>query len=785
MKSYLKFLSRNKLYTAIQALGLALSLAFVILIGSYVLQQRAIVKENPDGERIYSMGIADFLYLSSYWDKEELDMKIPEVEASTRIRFSDKAKVEYNGVKQQISLTTVDVEFFDIFPYYEIEEGSVDAFKGQKQVFVSRRFARTMCPDGSSPVGKTLRMSDEEYTVCGVLADFDHSMMMPTDVVCNAMDDPIRQKSAMAKYMTFGNYLILFRVSEGTDREELAAKLEKLFKENYAVLGERNYVLRSLPEIYDEGATPCFTVAASRSMRTSLTLVVFLLLASALFNYINLALALGGRRAKEMATRRLLGENRSGIMLRQLGESIIFTAVSFILALLVAEALEPMMNRLLLQDPNQSVPLSLRWNLRSLLLYLAAIIVTGLAAGVIPAVESSNTEPIDVVNGRFRRHSRMVLSRIFIVLQSTLAVALVAMVLVMERQMHHLMQRPMNSNTKDLYVLQVDFDDKADLFNLAEQLRQQPCLRTVALGAGVPGFIGWSGVITMPEDDTDEIEFGNMMGDTAYFRLLQLHTKQPYSQTMPGDVWLSSSMTKTIDANDSTQWMTKYLTSSFKLDNGRIVGEYEDVPVHAHDLMSNSIFVVIDPNMMASLTSYDLLIQTTEDHKTARKVIDDEYRKYVEATQKVYTEPSMSFYLDELMSNVMKSERNSMRLIEIFTSLAVILSLLGLFAMSAYFSGEQTKQIAIRKVFGAEMEGEVWRNVRQYMLLVCIACCVGIPLAAFAASRYLEQFVYRIDSYGWLFVAAVLIVLAFSLLAVLSQVLRAARTNPAEALKKE
>ena len=98
MNSYLRFLSRNKLYTAIQALGLALSLAFVILIGSYVLQQRAIVKENPDGERIYSMGIADFLYLSSYWDKEELDMKIPEVEASTRIRFSDKAKVEYNGV---------------------------------------------------------------------------------------------------------------------------------------------------------------------------------------------------------------------------------------------------------------------------------------------------------------------------------------------------------------------------------------------------------------------------------------------------------------------------------------------------------------------------------------------------------------------------------------------------------------------------------------------------------------------------------------------------------------
>ena len=785
MKSYLKFLSRNKLYASIQAVGLILSLSFVVLVGSYVLQQRAIVKENPDGDRIYSMGIADFDFAASPWDKEELDQKIPEVEAATRIRYVDDAVVEYDGSKQRIGLTTVDAEFFDLFPYYVIEEGSVDAFKARRQVFVSRRFASKMRPDGGSPVGSVLRLQDQDYTVCGVLADFDHSMMVPTDVVRNAMDDPILVTSAQAKFMTLGQYLILFRVAEGTDRDALAAKVEKVFRENYIFFSNCTFTLRSLPEIYDAGESNCLTVAASRSMRTSLTLVVCLLLASALFNYINLALALGGRRAKEMATRRLLGEERKGILIRQLGESLLFTAVSFVLALLVAEALVPMMNKLLLNDLCRGVPLSLDWNLRSVLLYLASIIVVGLAAGVIPSVVSSHTQPIDVVNGRFRRHSRMVLSRIFIVLQSMVAVALVAMVLVMESQMRHLMQRPMNSNTEDLYLLRAEFTKNADLLNFAQQLRGQSCVRTVALGAGVPGSVSWNGVISVPEDDVEDVEYGNMMGDTAYFRLLQLHTSQSGMQTLPGDIWLSRSMAQAVGANDSTQWLSKYLSRSVNVDNGRMAGDYEDVPVHARDLESNSIFVVVDPHTVSTLTSYDILIQTTGDHKHARKVIADEYRKFAEETQEVYKDPGLSLYLDEIMYDAMQAERNTMRLMELFTLLAVVLSLLGLFAMSAYFSGEQTKQIAIRKVFGAEMQGEVWRNVRQYMLLVGVACCIGIPLAIVAAGRYLEQFVYRIDHYAWTFVVAVLIVLAFSLVAVLSQVQKAAHTNPVNLLKTE
>ncbi len=129
--------------------------------------------------------------------------------------------------------------------------------------------------------------------------------------------------------------------------------------------------------------------------------------------------------------------------------------------------------------------------------------------------------------------------------------------------------------------------------------------------------------------------------------------------------------------------------------------------------------------------------------------------------------------------------RRTLRLVELFAVLAVLISLLGLLAMSTYFAGENTKQIAVRKVFGSDVSNETWRTVRSYMVLVGVACLVGIPLAIWASRLYLQRFAYRIEGYGWVFIVAVIISLAIAFATVLWQTLQAARTNPATELKKE
>ena len=126
-----------------------------------------------------------------------------------------------------------------------------------------------------------------------------------------------------------------------------------------------------------------------------------------------------------------------------------------------------------------------------------------------------------------------------------------------------------------------------------------------------------------------------------------------------------------------------------------------------------------------------------------------------------------------------------MRLVEIFMLLSIIISLLGMVAMSTYYADEQSRDIAVRKVFGGTVDTEAWHSIRDYMILVGIACIIGIPIAVYAAQEYLKDFIYKLEGYWWIFVAAVLLTGLIAFLSVIWQVLKAARTNPAIELKKE
>ena len=126
-----------------------------------------------------------------------------------------------------------------------------------------------------------------------------------------------------------------------------------------------------------------------------------------------------------------------------------------------------------------------------------------------------------------------------------------------------------------------------------------------------------------------------------------------------------------------------------------------------------------------------------------------------------------------------------MRLMELFMMLAILIAMLGLLAMSTYFAGQRSKDIAVRKVFGSTVEGELWHSVREYMTLVAVACLIGIPVAVWAAQKYLEHYICRLYNYWWLFALAVLLTFVMAFGTVLWQTLKAANTNPAAELKKE
>ena len=180
-----------------------------------------------------------------------------------------------------------------------------------------------------------------------------------------------------------------------------------------------------------------------------------------------------------------------------------------------------------------------------------------------------------------------------------------------------------------------------------------------------------------------------------------------------------------------------------------------------------------------------MLIGTTGEDESFDKAIRQAYREYRLETSGVEEPAWRDGFVRDINKKMLAPVQRTLRLVELFAVLAVLISLLGLLAMSTYFADENTKQIAVRKVFGSDVRHETWRNVRSYMILVGVACLVGIPLAIWAAQVYLQRFAYRVEGYGWVFVVAALISLAIAFGTVLWQTLKAAKTNPAIELKKE
>ena len=796
MKSYLKFLSRNKLYTAIEFIGLAVSLAFVILIGSYVVQQYRMAHENPAWDRIYVPGTDNFAGLS-FWDKEEIEMSIPEVETVTRMSLMQSSAIGYAG-QMWPGISTwgfeVDPEFFDLYSYIQWREGSPELFKVKNAIVLSESMARRIADgkDISTLIGESLKINDDSYQIAGVVRDFENSILPPVDVLANIASVP--EASREKNFNSIGSYTTLCRVREGTDRTVFEAKLHNLILKNYEpiwgkqVEGWRTWRIDEMfwtPGIAGNG---CIRTG-NRQMVRLLTVVVLLLLLSAVFNYVNLSLAQGGKRAKEMATRRLLGSDRKSILWKVIGESVAFTAVCFAVALVLARSMVPMFNNLLTtQDDWVSIETDMKMQFLMtpgyIVAYVAGILVLGTLCGLLPALVAARYEPVDIIKGALRRKNKMVLNKVFIIAQNALAVFLIAMALVMELQMRHMLDRPTHSQVENRYYIDYYATTYDEMKLFKDKVEQLPFVTAVGVGRNLPGFINMS--VSIKQDDDTSLKLPVILCDSTYFRLLGLEVLEDYHHPLLRSIWVDETAAKAAQVTDTSTYFRNRVGI-----NGASVeyvgGIVRDFPVESASSSEVSTLnaAVIVSNMEEIYFSHGLLIGTIGEDRDYDLQIMKAYEEYRMEQSGVYEAPWRHGFVRNLYRAQLAPARRTMRLLEIFTLLAVLISLLGLLAMSTYFAGENTKQIAIRKVFGADVNSETWRNVRNYMMLVGIACVTGIPLAVWAAGLYLQRFAYRIEGYGGVFAVAVVISMGIALGTVLWQTLKAARTNPATELKKE
>jgi len=791
MSSYLKFLSRNKLYTAIEAVGLAVSLAFVVIIFCYVAQQIAVTRENPHRKEIYGVTFQNLMKFD-YGMKETIGESIPEIEAVTEFGYSygTELKVE-DRLSRKVEVLGCDRDFFDFFPV-QFAEGNPDRFNEATTAFVSESLAQTLSESGEV-VGQTIHLFKRDFTIVGVFADLGTSLFFHVpDVIVNVdISDGVQYYAGLNSpgrpANVFGTVQLFIKTHPGAEREavreKLAATLEvfyrKILGSDYPIDHEKVGLVR-LDEVFYTEAESSFK-KGDKVMMHSLLAVGLLLLISSMFNYINLNVALTSKRAKEMATRRLHGATKGRIIGKYLLESLAFTTVCMVLGILLAEALVPLVNRLLAS----SVDIRILFSPFYVVSYLLIVVVVALLAGLIPAIVVSRAKPIDVVRGAFRFRNKMVLSKVFIVLQNVIAIVLIALVITMEVQMRHMERRPVGCRTENLFVIQsVLTGDEA----FENDLMALPCVKRMGHSYGHPGgaYMGANWVRLNDPDNWISVRY--LMCDTAAFDMYGFDIKAMYGQIeegrwLPTQGLLESQMGMPMEDFNPDSLGTWY-KRNVGYDLCGVVGDFAtNDAAHVVDESFGAVQIV-GKEPMFEWVHFNPVLEIVGDHAEARKAIEAVYEKHM-SNKEVYWEPWVMEYIDDLLLKHLEGTKNKMRLVDLFMAVAVLLSLLGLVAMSTHFASEREKTIAIRKVFGGTMQSEIRRNLRDYVIMILIANVIAIPVAVWVCGRYLEDFVYRIDLYPWIFVVTVVVSFAIAIGSVLWQIVSVAKVNPVWALKKE
>ena len=497
----------------------------------------------------------------------------------------------------------------------------------------------------------------------------------------------------------------------------------------------------------------------------------------AVMNYINLTVAQTGFRAKEMAARRLLGASRGEIILKLILESTFLCVVAFVIALFLAAAVEPGASRLLgskigvWQDMTPAV----------VACYAAFIVVLGVVAGFIPAMMVSRYKPVDIVRGSFRHRTKMFYSKVLITIQNVITIVLIATSLTIGLQIRHLISAPMGYNTADILDVSTEiFTGKPQIAQFREELLREPCVEAVALGCGTPHDRGNNN--TMQYGPDRMIGFQIFIGDSTYFRILGLErlrdnhlaTREDGNNALFVNQYALQALGIAEDA-------TNFKVGENYTYNYDIAGVYRDFQLgSALDELQPVLLKYYDSpeEFLKKAYPWNILVKIHGDKTAAYNTVKSVFERISDGA--VFTGAE---YIEQEIEADYAQQRRILHIVGIFTLVAILISALGLVAMSTYYIQQKEQEVAVRKVFGSTRGEVLTRLVGNFMRLVGAAFVIAVPVAWYLLERWLQDYSVRISLSPLIFLASGAFAAAVAFVAVFWQSSRAADSNPVDSIK--
>lgn len=796
MKYFFRFLKNNPLYAVINVVGLALSLMFVILIGDYTYRQFSIDKWHRNHERIYVLGTENGNSLLSWPDcAHSLKDRYPEVEDvccvymhNGKIKHEDKVYEESQGDNAG-NIMLADSNFFRFFDFKMIDGDRETALDSPEKCVVTESLAKALFPDGNA-LGQPLQIegtryvfvSDDNgdpydsslvYTVSGVIKDLDKTVFLnETAVIANFERAPqvlgYRLRNDLMASGPLGSALSFLMLRPGASLEDKIEDLTSYCIESIPVFNFYGNTKAAIIPLDDLMFAPQNTGAGlqtgDKSLLGILLAVVLAILMFAVTNYINLTVANTGFRAKEMATRRLLGSDGLGISLELIGESTLMVFISFIIGGALALLLEDKVAVLF----KGKIDILKDINFSTVSVSLLFIVLTGIISGIMPTISLSKYKPIDVVKGSFRYHSKMVLSRIFIILQNVITMTMMTATLTIMLQMNHLVKAPLGYNTENIYRVSSDNPEV-----LRNALKSQPFIQGIGSFSGTSLDGNYCSMSTRKDKDNNNLLVYLTTWDKEFIDIMGINLVK--DNHLSGDVkYINEELAGKLslgDGESEVAWgdgkvmQVAGIFSNFHMTN--ILDPYQPFLISVKDTDE-----IEDPNFMVK----------TDGSPDARKKLCDLIKEVDGTTE------DLDWKVQSIESTVKASlteEKNTMRVVSIFTGVAVLISVLGFIGMSLFFIRQRRKEIGVRRIMGSTTNEVLSLLLTKFCAPLLVSFIFAVPLSWFIMDKWLEGFSYRIGLSPWIFIASGAVSLLIAVVSIFFQTLHAAHSNPVDAIRAE
>ena len=789
MKSYFKFLSRNKAYTFINIAGLVVSLMFIILMGDYAWRQYSIDSWHKNADRIYLTGNDEDFFM---WPQaaQEIKEMCPEVEQTCCV-MSQNGRIKYGqrevkeGDKENGIIMLTDSTFFRFFDFELTKGDKRTALDAPDKCVITERLAQRLFGE-KDPIGESLQivgkrsvfMNHEDpydstlvYTVSGIVKDFDRTVL-PNETQLIASMERFPQVMGYTlrphsfAYSSTGACKAFLMLRPGATLDAKKKVIEDYLAKNYmwAHMDNHEFIATPLTDIMFAPQNNGYGMQKGDKTRLHILLAAVLaILFFAVSNYINLTVANTGFRAKEMATRRLFGSSQCQISLKLIAESTLMITVAFLLGLALAfgfqdDAAELFRGKIaLLNDVSVS----------TVSVCLGFILLVGIISGIMPSYQISRFQPIDIVKGNFRYHSKMVMGRLFIIVQNVVTVTMLTAALVIWLQLNHLIHAPLGFNTERLYYVNVP-EGKSQ--TVRSQLEKMPFVERIGEYSGTTFVTYSSSIRSITNGDKLTSLFLTDLDSTA-FALYGLDILKDYGNTSNG-YYLNEEAMRRLELKDEDREMVwdkdeKASISGILKDFHRInvltTAEPFAIRVQEH---------VDDPNF---------LVKTNGD-KQAKAALINMIR------EQGVSEEAIEWYvtsLEEGIADTFEDQQNTLKIITLFTIIAVIISVMGYVGMSLFFIRQRQKEIGIRKIMGSTSGEVMVLMLRIFCSPLLLSFVIAIPLSWYIMHDWLTNFSYRIELSSWIFAATCAFALLVAILSVGLQIIKAVRTNPVESIKTE